>query len=62
MTQEASKDIDDTLQIAVRFARVTQQKLIVEETKVCGTAETALQSATDFVVNGEHHVVVKKLK
>ena len=57
-----SEDVDVAFKITQYFARVTQQKRNVEKAKVWGTTATALQSARDFVLNGEHLDVVSKLK
>ena len=38
------------------------KKLHVENTNALGTTETALQSARDLVLNGEHLDVVKQLE
>ena len=57
-----SHDIDIALKITGRFAKVTQQKLNVDKTKVWGTTETALQSVRNLDLNGEQLDVVNKLK
>ena len=53
---------DIALKITGRFATVTRQKLNVDNTKVWGTTETALQSVNNLDLNGEQLDVVNKLK
>ena len=57
-----SEDIDVALQITGLLARFTQQKLNVEKSKAWSIMETALQSASGCVLNGEHLDVVKKFE